>query len=193
MKKTLLRLALLTLTAFALSACAEVIIADRTVSINKAIEQANNRLLLLNAVRASERHPLYFAKIQSVNVSDPLQGAIGLTVPFGRNNQSAFSLAPGISGVKSGLSYTYQPLDDPKFIAAVNKQISLATFRRLVQQGWPKGLIFHVLVRKISLTPTSRDNIKGASKNTLTDFSRVESCRRQAGIGRAGHGPNGFF
>lgn len=155
MRRTLLRPALLTLAAFALSACAEVIIADRTVSINKAVEQANNRLLLLNAIRASQRHPLYFAKVTSVNVSDPLTAGLSFPIPFGGDATNAFKLSPSLSGVKSGLSYTYEPLDDSKFIAAINKQVSLATFRRLLQQGWPSELIFLVLVREISLTRTN--------------------------------------
>lgn len=169
MRRTLLRPALLTLAAFALSACAEVIIADRTVSINKAVEQANNRLLLLNAIRASQRHPLYFAKVTSVNVSDPLTAGLSFPIPFGGDATNAFKLSPSLSGVKSGLSYTYEPLDDSKFIAAINKQVSLATFRRLLQQGWPESFIFHILVRKISLTPTKRDIINEAYQQKCRD------------------------
>jgi len=54
--------------AIALSGCASYNprFAPTAVHYNKVVEDANNELLLLNIIRASERRPMYFTRISAL-------------------------------------------------------------------------------------------------------------------------------
>ena len=133
-------------TALTLGACSQYGVANRAISVNKGLESANNRMLLLNAVRASKRYPMVFSEVTKIDTSDPVSGSIGLNVPFGGDAASTFVLTPSID-LDSGTQMSIAPLDKQKFTRGITTPTSLKTLNYYLRQGWPPEMLFHMFIR----------------------------------------------
>ena len=137
-------------TALTLGACSQYGVANRSISVNKGLETANNRMLLLNAVRASKRYPMAFSAINFVSTSDPLSGSVGLSVPFGGDAASRFIVTPNIS-LDSGITMQITPMDKQEFTRGITTPTSLETLNYYLRQGWPEEMLFLMFVRTMRI------------------------------------------
>jgi hypothetical protein len=153
----------LAIAMLSLSACAQFEIADRSVEYNLAIEDATNRMLLLNAVRASKRYPMHFTSITDVNISSPVSGSLGFNIPFGGDAKSLFTVTPA-ADASSGIETSLVVLNKQEFFRGITTPIKGETFHFYLLQGWPRELLFYMFIRKIDLkSEQTRGNIIGAS------------------------------
>ena len=148
----------LVVTALTLGACSQYGVANRSISVNKGLESANNRMLLLNAVRASKRYPMVFSEVTQINTSDPVSGSLGLQVPFGGDAASNFILTPSID-LDSGTTMQITPLNKQNFTRGITTPTNLETLNYYLRQGWPPEMLFHMFVRTM--------RIKNACAETL--------------------------
>jgi len=161
--------AALVIAVLTLGACSQYGVANRSISVNKGLESANNRMLLLNAVRASKRYPMVFSEVTQVSTSDPVTGSVGLQVPFGGDAASNFILTPGID-LSSGTKLQINPLNKQKFTRGITTPTSLETLNCYLRQGWPPEMLFHMFIRTL--------RIKNACDETL--FNLAPSKRTAA-------------
>ncbi len=88
--------------SLALTACTGFEIEDHSYTFNEATESTGNRLLLLNAVRASKNYPMQFSRISSYTGQGRVTADFSPSFPFGVDANHAYDLKPTVK-VNSGV------------------------------------------------------------------------------------------
>ena len=146
-----------------LAGCAQLEIADRAVAYNKAVEDASNRILVLNIIRANKRYPRHFTDFTQLSGNVPLSGTFALQIPFGGDAASNFTFSPQ-STVKSGISFDMKVQNTQEFMLGIIKPVSLQTYDFYFRQRWPKAMLFHVFVQEVKLKNGMLTKIEEAFK-----------------------------
>lgn len=116
---------------------------------NMELADFGNKLLLLNAVRASKHYPLYFTAFGDAKASRKTQ--------FGGDKDGA---SVAVEGGVSDLSIISQ--NNAAFQRLLLAEIDTELFRVFIQNNWPKDVLFNVLVHKISMPRDVDKRIGGA-------------------------------
>lgn len=125
-------------------------LATSAVSFNLAVEEAQNQMLLLNAIRASQRRPMYITGIQSVTGSVGIESSAGFEIPFGKGS--------GQNAASPGVTYTDNPtfevpvFETQEFMNGFLRPIEPALFAYYWDMGWPRGLLIHLLVERLRIS-----------------------------------------
>lgn len=152
-------------SALFLAACAyaptERIVANAT-DYNLAVEQANNQMLLLNVMRAMNRHPMYFTSISALRGSVSTEVSTGgLTIPFGGDAKNEYSVAPSAT-FATNPTFDLAVLDTEKFYRGVLTPVAPELLQYYADQGWPAELLLHMFVRTIKVGERTFVNYPGA-------------------------------
>lgn len=148
----LLRLALAAWLTTGLGGCMDRYATSQAVDGNNAVDLADNKLMLLNILRAANKRPMTFTAMSAYH--SPSGGyfpSLGVGVPFGPGSASTFKrttsgmFSPAFPSVDVG------PSESADFINGITTSISVDTFGYYLDQGWPKGLLLHVFVHDIQL------------------------------------------
>lgn len=174
--------------ATALVACTRTPVRFQNVGYNKGLEGSENKMLLLNAVRASKRYPMYFSASDALTGKHNVNGRLGTTFPFKvgphlsreaentgfeRNGKffpyrgagshielQSFNVNPS-AAVDSGFtSHSMANLMTAKFMNAILSDIEVDRFKFYLEQGWPEELIFFMAVQEIGLGLTYLNQIE---------------------------------
>ncbi|MCH9019038.1 MAG: hypothetical protein IIA73_01540 [Proteobacteria bacterium] len=164
-------------SALTLGACASFELAERATNYNLSFEQTSNRLMLLNAVRASKRYPLYFTRFNLIRATSPVSGTARLDLPFGGDAQSNFNFAPSIT-LSDGTTFDLQVLDDQDFYKGILSPITAKTFDFYLKRGWPKDMLFHLFIQKIEVTEVARMNVIKESDTLCLKSENEKKCKR---------------
>ena len=93
-----------------LTGCARSEIASGSIIYNKALGTAENRLLLLNVVRASRGDPMYFTQISKLTTSGVADGSsLKLRIPYGAASAGAGRVIPDLV-LQEGIQMDTAPL-----------------------------------------------------------------------------------
>ncbi|HEX9444933.1 MAG TPA: hypothetical protein VGA73_12475, partial [Candidatus Binatia bacterium] len=135
---------------FCLSGCvASTMITSRAVGYNKVVEDTNNQTLLLNVVRASYRHPMYFTGLTLLRGSQSVQAGTGnVTVPFGGDAPSTYIVNPNLN-LTINPSYDVGVLDTKEFMSGITTPVEMKTLKYYWDQGWPRQMLLFLFVRQI--------------------------------------------
>lgn len=171
--------------SFALAGCAtQNRFADSVTQYNLQTEQAQNRALLLNVLRASRRRPLLFFDISAVNGSSPASGALGLSgglSPKGETVLQGLSATPSLS-LSGGPSVSAGPIITQEFYQGMLKPISMENIDLFVQRGISRDLLFNLFFQKIEIS--SDDDVAAPAKwratltNSPTRDAQVDAFQR---------------
>jgi hypothetical protein len=132
-------------------------------SYNNSVDQAQNKLLLLNVMRASGNMPLLFTGVQVVRGNGATSS--GVTVGGVASNtsasqlgtQSIYSVAstvtPGVTlSVTDGFNFDVAILDTAEFYTGLLTPISVDTFHYYSSQGIPSELLLNLFVERMTVT-----------------------------------------
>ena len=124
---------------------------------NVEAEQAQEKALLLNIIRSSQRRPLQFTTVTSIVGSASLTGTGGYSGPV-----NARSRASGGSGsypplttwtaggsLNGAETFTVPVLDTQEFYRGILKPIPSQYYDLLVQQRYPADLLFNLFIQKV--------------------------------------------
>jgi hypothetical protein len=134
-----------------LSGCASLRNTDQVaVDYNRTFASAQNKSLLLNILRASEREPLQFSTIS--NVSGAVRNSGGIEL------QLTDVLGGGKLGVTPKLSIddgvnpavTIIPLSQKEFTVGIHRAVDPATLDLFLGQGWDRELLLPLLIGGVS-------------------------------------------
>lgn len=144
------RLRALTLAAsIALAGCAtQYQIAEQSSKANRAVEDAQNQVLLLNVVRAYQQRPTYLTAISKV--AGPIgtaTPAAALSLPFGVDAPRAFSLSP--TARADVPNFDVAVLDTHNFMRGFLQPLAAATVKVYLDQGWPPHFLLSLFIREI--------------------------------------------
>lgn len=123
-------------------------LASDSVSYNREFGAAQNELMLLNVVRASHRHPLFFTGVGEISQTREWSLGIGPDAPFGGDADSAFDLGAEV-GASGGPTVSMGVRDGQAFMRGITSPVAIETLRYLVDQGWPMELVLRLLVREV--------------------------------------------
>lgn len=161
-----------------LTACQSVgmrqTVAQSAIEYNVGYEQAGNRLLLLNIVRAMHHQPKYFTALTTMAATRPTEGGVGpLSIPFGGAATSAFSVAvSGKQSVTPAANFTV--LDSKVFTQGLLSPVSGGIIKQLLDQGWPPEFLWLLLVERIQVDGTAYVN----DPEDPADFSAFQAMLR---------------
>ena len=143
---------------------------------NHTVDRAQNKLLLLNVMRASGNMPLLFTGVQVVRGNGSISSGITLGGSASNSStsqlgtQSIYSvgttLLPSASlQVSDGFNFDVAVLDTSEFYQGLLTPISVDTFHHYVSQGLPAELLLHLLVEHLTITEngvrTTHANLPG--------------------------------
>ncbi len=176
------RILTVTLSALALSGCLSgADIAERAVEHNIAVADTANKLVLLNVVRASLRHPVIYTQL--TGVSEQISGgpSASISIPFGPDAFNAYS-ADGAFGASGYASISTAPLEDQEFYAGVMTPLSLGDIDYYLDAGWPKNLIWTLTVENFTATRSLYAQVIAASNAICaTSIGAIQCTRLVAG------------
>lgn len=152
-------------------------IADRAVEHNIAVADAANKLVLLNVVRASLRHPVIYTQL--TGVSEQISGgpSASLSIPFGPDAFNAYS-ADGAFGMSGYASISTAPLEDQEFYAGVMTPLSLADIDYYLDAGWPENLIWTLTVENFEASAALYAQVRAASDAVCATSLGAIQCTR---------------
>lgn len=132
--------------AVLLAACQTVQSTDEAaVAYNRAFAEARDEITVLNVLRASERQPLQFSTMSSV------QGAVragaSIRVPFinviaGDRD----SISPEITVTARNPTVSITPLATREFIQGISRPLSPGVIDDLLVQGWPLPVVLGLTI-----------------------------------------------
>lgn len=123
-------------------------LADQVVDANLAQEEAGNRLLLLNVLRARYRNPMHFTKISAVRAPVGLGNpTFTIPTPFGPDfKQQIYNVSTQLS-VQQGVDSIV--LDTQEFMRGITTPVAPGLMTYMLDQGWPQQIVLNVFVRSI--------------------------------------------
>jgi hypothetical protein len=123
-------------------------LADQVVDANLAQEDAGNRLLLLNVLRARYRNPMHFTKISAVRAPVGLGNpTFTIPTPFGPDfKQQIYNVSTQLS-VQQGVDSIV--LDTQEFMRGITTPVAPGLMTYMLDQGWPQQMVLNVFVRSI--------------------------------------------
>ena len=124
-------------------------VADQTVNMSLAIEDATNRMLLLNIVRAYHQMPLQFAKINKVSGPAGIGGMTQTLTPKLSSLFAATAFDMTSSFKPDQPAFDLTPIDSQQFYQGITAPITPQLFGYYLDQGWPKSLLFSMFVHEV--------------------------------------------
>jgi hypothetical protein len=136
-------------------------IAITTTQFNEVVEEAQNEMLLLNIVRASKRHPMYFTSFGALRGKLSLAVGSGpLVIPFGNVNGGTganYTIAPSLTYTDSP-EFDVAVLDTKKFTCGIMTPVPMKTIEYYWRQGWPKEMLLHLFIGHAVINRETVDN-----------------------------------
>ncbi|TLU83480.1 MAG: hypothetical protein FDX30_10640 [Chlorobium sp.] len=169
MKKYLLYFLIL-LSPFFIEGCTATknIVTD-AVDINKSLEDTENKLLLLNIIRASKHRFKYYTDFTRFSGSTPsLESKLSLTFPLEENNYVPAALHPEISS-KQSISYDIGMMQSKDFLRGYLNPATLETVRSYWDMGWSKSMLFNLFVSQIRYFSWKRESEKNGTYHLVLD------------------------
>lgn len=136
-------------------------IAESAVNFNLAVERAQNEMLLLNAVRAAKRRPMYITGISNVTGSVRMEVSAGLDIPL---SDPVEKVSPRATYSESPL-FTVPVLDTQEFIKGFLHSVPNEVLAYYWEQGWPRSLLMHLFVQRVRVRTES--TVQGEGKRRL--------------------------
>src|SRR5688572_12945716 len=102
-------------------------VANNAVQLNVAIDEAHNRTLLLNVIRAAQREPMHFTELSKVTADIKGQAGVAFAIPFSGDNDATFmNPAASLSG---GPTYEVFNLATKDFVSGIQSPVAASTFK----------------------------------------------------------------
>ncbi|HEY0511828.1 MAG TPA: hypothetical protein VGH73_07990 [Thermoanaerobaculia bacterium] len=141
---------------------------------NLAVEQANNKMLLLNIIRADQRKPMYITDLAKLTGNIKLDLSMGSTVDLGRRKMDIGDK------VTPGVDYALNPTFDVNvlatqdfmqgFLSSTSKEI----FAFYWEQDWPKDLLLHIFVQRVIEEDITASNPDPKSQKTFSNRPHLD-------------------
>jgi hypothetical protein len=159
-------------------ACTRVELVNKADAYDAAIWDSNNRQILLNAVRASQRAPMSFVALGEVSASPNFSGTGAGTFNFLPSGLSGYSLNPSVSYSGGFATFQLSNLNQKEFAGAIRLPMDKTIMAHFTSENWPEELRERILVQKITLSAAEYANIlrDAELKCGETDQRTTELC-----------------
>lgn len=127
---------------------------DEAIQYNEMAAKVANAQMLLNILRAKDRHPRRFSAITDIANDRTVETQGGLTpvLPFGGDATSSFSLGPSVSQtLTASPNVNIKILESKEFMTGMLRALPEDQVSLFWQTGWPKDVLLYVLAREIKI------------------------------------------
>ena len=148
---------------------------DRTLAYNRAVANSTNQVLLLNVVRASQRLPTYYTRLEGDAASMGLTPSSTLNLPLSspRSFESDINTGPtgavtsattkavgALASIVSGFGLqasesnlmTLQTLDDQKYQNGMMTPVPLKNIQAFQDEGYQRDLLFMMFLSSVQVS-----------------------------------------
>jgi hypothetical protein len=167
-------LAVLLATVLLCSGCVSSQLGPTVVDYNRAVEQAQNEMLLLNAVRAAKRQPLYLTDTTKITGSIRRDLTATLTLPFGSIYRKSMTPDSGAPGGTYSVNPTFDVnvLNAQEFMKKFTAPMDPEVFAFYWNEDFPPDLILHLFVVQVEVqTPDGLDEAGKQKFKTSARYS----------------------
>src|ERR1700688_1774840 len=111
------------IVASLLSGCTRAELEHKADAYNQAIAESNNRQILLNSVRASQRAPMSFVGFGDVAASPNYSGSAAGTFSFNPAALTSYALNPAVNYSGGFSSFTLSNLNQTDYMKAIQDPV----------------------------------------------------------------------
>lgn len=160
--------------------CTRIELQTKAEAYSDAIATSSNEMILLNAVRASQRAPMSFIGLGEVVASPSVSGGASGTFNFDPFGLTSYVLNPSVNVTGGFSTFTMSNLNRDKFMEGIRSPVSKKLIQDFVELKWPEELIELMLVasynvRREELARIERDVALKCA--TQTDLRTRSICR----------------
>jgi len=152
---------------------------------NRAVAVAQDRMILSNIVRASQRHPIHFTSIQKISARTTLERGAGFSFPFGGNSTELFGATPSIKLTESPL-IEIAVLNSKDFLTGMSAPVREEVFLHYWDAGWPKDFLLYMFIERLELVTRNGDRIVVNNENSGNCARLFKDIVRQLAPDEAG-------
>ena len=128
----------------------------RISEINKSQSDYTEQSVLLNVVRSEKYEPLSFVVVTGLDGTNSLSGSLGFggftLGPHLHSNPRSFLLGPDSVSRAASNTFHVSVVDDPPSFVALLSPLNPATLAFFANEGYPRELLFFLLVDHIRVT-----------------------------------------
>lgn len=133
------------------------IIKSEAVVYDDVIEDATNKLLLLNILRARDKAPLHFAHIPLIHESIQQTASLGVSAPFGwLHNSSQRDIGTAGVNVQMSPSFDIAHLNSKEFATGIASPIEPKFVKYWLDRGLDRRIVLLLFFSSAEIVETSR-------------------------------------
>ena len=138
------------------ASCTRAELEHKTDAYNQAIAESNNRQILLNAVRASQRAPMSFVGFGSVTATPNFSGSASSTFNFDPFGITSYNANPSVN-VGGGFSnFSMDNLNNADFAKQLQRRIRPQDIRYFEDLRFPKELLGLIMFQEYRISAAER-------------------------------------
>ncbi|MBR0966995.1 hypothetical protein JQ554_23375 [Bradyrhizobium diazoefficiens] len=153
------RAVVLTMLLLGIAGCTRGELEHKADAYNQAIAESNNRQILLNAVRASQRAPMSFVGFGDVAATPTFSGAAGGTFNFDPLGLTTYNVNPTLNVNGGFTSFTMNNLNYAAFAQELQRPLQPSIVEYFDQLKFPKELVKLIFVQEYTLAVQKRQRI----------------------------------
>lgn len=148
-------------------------IPNTAVDYNRAVQKAENRTLLLNILRASERRPKAFTSISSFNGLATSGATPAVSLGLANDASDGLSLSLPFGGGTA--AFTVGVDHSKEFTQGIVRPVDMGQVAYFWVQGWPKAMVALLLLERLEITyPTAEEAAEIVTR--LDPLSSAAGC-----------------
>lgn len=155
-----------------LVACSKAEITHTAVSYSEALAEFGNKLILANAVRASQGFPMYFAALGAVTGKTNLQSSLANTTNFDILGLTSYSFNPKITYDKGLSSIGVNSLQTKEFMKEFLRPVDINLVKSYLDKGWPRSIILMMFVDTIRVKREDHDVVQSTFNAACSNRQR---------------------
>jgi hypothetical protein len=160
--------------------CTRLEIEDKAGAYNTAIGESNNRQILINAVRASQRAPMSFVAFGEIDATPTFNGSASGTWefdPFGLTKTTAGSMLSAGGGFAT---FKMSNLNNGDYMEEMQTNVEWKLIKHFIDLKYPKELLQLVFVQEYTLPQTLYHKIVHDAESRCAHSPSSDFCERIA-------------
>ena len=155
--------------------CTRLELEDKAAAYNAAIAESNNRQILINAVRASQRAPMSFVGFGDMAATPNLSGTTSGTWNFDPFGLTSYTLGSTLSAGGGFTNFQISNNNNSQFLSQIQKPIPPNVIRHFRDLNYPPELLDLVLVQQYDLTRSQYSAIQSSADSKCVQAVGLES------------------
>jgi hypothetical protein len=149
----------LSIVAALVAGCTRAELEHKADAYNQAIAESNNRQILLNAVRASQRAPMSFVGFGDVSAAPNWSGSAAGAFNFDPLGLTTYNVNPSVSVNGGFTSFTMNNLNNSAFAASLQHPLDKGIASHFDDLKFPKELVQLIFVQEYTLSARQHQRI----------------------------------